>query len=195
MRNATVERKTSETDIKLSIKIGSLEKSNVNTGIGFFDHMLLSFAKHGKIKLDVECRGDLNVDDHHTVEDIGICLGIAFKKALDDKKGINRYGFASVPMDETLCYTTLDLSGRFFYKYSGPQLNGYIKDFNLQMVNEFFYALAVNSSMNLHHDIRYGNNDHHIVEALFKATGRALCDACRIDPGNENVVMSTKGVI
>lgn len=195
MRNATVERRTSETDIKLSLYLNSNETSEIDTGIGFFDHMLYSFAKHGRMKLNVKCNGDLHVDDHHTVEDIGICLGLALKKALGDKKGVSRYGFSSVPMDETLCQCTIDLSGRFYFKYHGVKPTGYLKDYNLEMNQEFLYAFASNAGMNLHVDVKYGENTHHITEAVYKSVARALYEACKIDKDLNDIVMSTKGSI
>ena len=195
MRKAVVKRKTKETDIELTLTLESLEDSKITTGIGFFDHMLNSFAKHGRMKIEVKCNGDLHVDDHHTVEDIGICLGKAFNEALGDKKGIYRFGFASVPMDEALCQTSVDLSGRPFLIYNCPDTKGYIKDYNLEMTREFWNAFTFNANINFHVNVLYGDNTHHINEAMFKACGIALYNAFKKDDNLNDIILSTKGKI
>ncbi|MBN1499312.1 MAG: imidazoleglycerol-phosphate dehydratase HisB [Spirochaetes bacterium] len=195
MRKSEIKRKTKETDIELVLKLDSAEESSVSTGIGFFDHMIHSFMKHGRMSVNLTCRGDLQVDDHHTVEDVGICLGLAFNEALGDKKGIRRFGFASVPMDESLCQVSADLSGRPFFVMKGDMPAGYIKDYNNEMTNEFWYAFATNAKINLHINILYGDNSHHINEAVYKAAGAALHSAFTIDSAVKDVIPSTKGVI
>ena len=183
MRLAEIERNTFETKIKLSLNLDAQEPVDIQTGIGFFDHMLTLFARHGRMSLVVKADGDLWVDSHHTVEDVGIVLGQALKEALGDKAGINRYGTAFVPMDETLGMASLDLSGR-----------GFLGNFDTELVEEFFQALAFNVQMNLHLKILHGKNNHHKSESLFKATGRALREAITINPDIHGV-NSTKGML
>lgn len=195
MRKAVVKRKTKETDIELTLTLESLEDSIISTGIGFFDHMLNSFAKHGRMKIEIKCNGDLHVDDHHTVEDIGICLGQAFNEAIGDKKGVSRFGFASVPMDEALCQASVDLSGRPFLVYNCLETKGYIKDYNLEMTREFWNAFTFNAKVNFHINVMYGDNTHHINEAMFKSCGLSLYSAFKIDKNLENIILSTKGKI
>ena len=203
-RTASLHRKTNETDIRLALDLdgpGTLGKS-IATGVGFFDHMLDAVAKHGRLGLTVAAAGDTHIDDHHTVEDVGIVLGQAIDKALGDKRGIERYGSAAVPMDESLARAALDLSGRpslvFRVKWTGygvdaPAISGErIGRFDVQLVQEFFNAVANNAKMNLHIEVPWGDNNHHIAEAIFKAFARALRQAVAI---TSDEVPSTKGVL
>ena len=195
MRTAEIKRKTKETDIEVFVKLDGEGKVSVNTGIGFFDHMLTLLAKHGRFGLVVEAKGDTYVDAHHTVEDVGLALGQALVKALGDKAGIERYGDAWVPMDEALTQVVIDLSGRPYLVFQGewstPILGG---NFETELVEDFFQALAMSAAMNLHVRNLYGRNTHHIIESMFKATGRALRKAVTINPDIQGV-NSTKGVI
>jgi len=193
-RTASIERVTKETRIKLSINLDGTGQAKVCTSVPFLDHMLDLFARHGLFDLDVEAQGDIDIDFHHTVEDVGIVLGQALKQALGDKKGICRYGQASVPMDETLASVALDLSGRPFMVYNVRLPKVKIGDFDVELAREFFQALTNNLGTNLHINVMYGDNVHHILEACFKATARALDAATRLDPRIEGV-MSTKGTI
>lgn len=195
-RTATIARKTNETDIRLELDLdgGAYEH---RTGVGFFDHMLDHVAKHGRLGLKVACKGDTHIDDHHSVEDVGIAFGQALKQALGDKKGIERYGAASVPMEDALARVALDLSGRpllvfrvapeSFSKYAVP-----VGTFDVQLVQEFFQAVANTAGMNLHIEVPWGLNNHHIAEGIFKAFGRALRDAVKITHAD---MPSTKGVL
>ncbi|WP_026487790.1 imidazoleglycerol-phosphate dehydratase HisB [Butyrivibrio sp. XBB1001] len=193
-REATIARKTKETDISISLNIDGKGNSNIETGNGFFDHMLDGFARHGFFDLTVKAHGDLNVDCHHTVEDTGIVLGQAIAKAIGDKKGIKRYGSMILPMDETLVMCAIDLSGRPYFVMDGEFTAPMVGDFDTQMVREFFYAISYSAGMNLHLRIITGQNDHHKIEALFKAFAKALDEATTIDPRIENV-LSTKGAL
>jgi imidazoleglycerol-phosphate dehydratase len=170
------------------------EPIDINTGIGFFDHMLTLFAKHGRFGLSVKANGDLHIDGHHTVEDIGICLGLALKEALGDKAGINRYGTSFVPMDESLGMVSLDLSGRSFLVFDADFDNPKLGAFDTELAQEFFQALAFNAQMNLHLKVLYGKNTHHKIEALFKACGRALREAVTTNSAIQGV-NSTKGLL
>ena len=192
MRSSSKERSTKETSIKLSIDLDNYQESNINTGVGFFDHMLTLLAFHGKFTLNVEAKGDLYVDDHHMIEDTGILLGQAFKEALQDKKGIRRYGYARVPMDEALAVVDLDLSNRGYLVYNVDLYRYEINGFSLEMVKEFMYAFAINSGTTLHINLMYGDNDHHKVEAIFKALWQALKKAVKIV---DDRLPSTKGKI
>ena len=194
MRQAEIERNTFETKIKLSLNLDAQEPVDIQTGVGFFDHMLTLFARHGRMSLVVKADGDLWVDSHHTVEDVGIVLGQALKEALGDKAGINRYGTAFVPMDETLGMASLDLSGRSFLVFDASFDNPKLGNFDTELVEEFFQALAFNVQMNLHLKILHGKNNHHKSESLFKATGRALREAITINPDIHGV-NSTKGML
>ncbi len=194
MRQASVERKTAETQIKLSLNLDAQEPVDIKTGVGFFDHMLTLFARHSRISLVVEANGDTWVDSHHTVEDVGIVLGQAIKEALGDKAGINRYGTSFVPMDETLGMASLDLSGRSYLVFEATFDNPKLGKFDTELVEEFFQALAFNVQMNLHLDILHGKNNHHKAESLFKATGRALREAITLNPEIHGV-NSTKGML
>lgn len=192
MRTATIERKTRETDIKLTVDLDGSGKTQIDTGIGFFDHMLTAFAVHSGIDLTVKCNGDLYVDAHHSVEDIGICLGKAFAQALGDKAGIARYGSAYVPMDEALAFCSLDISGRAFLVFNAQFSDDRIGQFDTCLTEEFFRAFAFNSAITLHIREEYGKNDHHICEAIFKAVAHALKQALAQNGGQ---VLSTKGVL
>ncbi len=194
MRQASIERKTAETQIKLSLNLDAQEPVDIKTGVGFFDHMLTLFARHSRISLVVEANGDTWVDSHHTVEDVGIVLGQAIKEALGDKAGINRYGTSFVPMDETLGMASLDLSGRSYLVFEATFDNPKLGKFDTELVEEFFQALAFNVQMNLHLDILHGKNNHHKAESLFKATGRALREAITLNPEIHGV-NSTKGML
>ena len=192
-RIAYIERKTNETDIKLELHIDGSGKSKIDTGIGFFDHMLTSFARHGFFDLRLLVKGDLYVDSHHTIEDTGIVLGQAIKKAIGDKKGINRYGQSLLPMDETLVLCAIDLSGRPYFAYDMNLTVDKVGYFDTEMVKEFFYAVSYSAGMNLHLKQLDGSNNHHIIEATFKAFAKALDAATRIDDRSKDVVLSTKG--
>ncbi len=193
MRDSTIFRKTKETDIKLSICLDNDSDIKVSTGIGFFDHMLTAAAFHGSFSLSIDAVGDLEVDMHHTIEDVGIVLGQAFKEAIGDKKGINRFADGFLPMDESLAFCSLDISGRPYLVYNAEQLKNIVMPgFEACMAQEFFYAFAMNSGVTLHLNVEYGENPHHILEALFKAFGRALGSASKI---NGDKIKSTKGVL
>ncbi len=194
-RTATLARKTAETDIKLTLNVDGSGRSSIATGVPFFDHMLTLFAKHGKFDLDVACDGDVAVDYHHTVEDVGLVLGDAFKKALGDKKGIVRYGFFHVPMDEALARVVVDLSGRACLAYDVVAPTMYVRDFNLILVKEFCRAFSNALACNLHVKLEYGEEPHHVAEAIFKALARALDAATLIDARAADQIPSTKGVI
>ena len=193
-RVAEVTRKTQETDIEVSLTLDGSGASNIATGIGFFDHMLQGFTKHGFYDMDVTVKGDLNVDGHHTVEDTGIVLGQAISKALGDKKGIKRYGSMILPMDETLVMCAIDLCGRPYFVMDAEFDAPMVGDFDTQLVREFFYAVSYSAAMNLHIKVLNGSNDHHKIEAIFKAFAKALDEASMIDPRIEGV-LSTKGAL
>ena len=192
-RIAYIERKTNETDIKLELHIDGSGQTKIDTGIGFFDHMLNSFARHGFFDLKVLAKGDLYVDSHHTIEDTGIVLGQAIKKAIGDKKGIRRYGQRILPMDETLMLCALDLSGRPYFCYDMNLTVDQVGYFDTEMVKEFFYAVSYSAGMNLHIREMSGENDHHIIEGMFKAFAKALDEATQIDPRMKDTILSTKG--
>lgn len=193
-RIAEIARKTKETDIVVSINLDGTGKSEVSTGIGFFDHMLEGFARHGLFDLKVNVVGDLNVDCHHTIEDTGIVLGQAILKALGDKKGIKRYGSSILPMDETLVMSAVDLCGRPYFVMDAEFMAPMVGDFDTQMVREFFYAVSYSAAMNLHLRVITGLNDHHKIEALFKSFSKALDEATMIDSRITDV-LSTKGAL
>ncbi len=212
MRIATINRKTAETDIALTLNLDGEGKSQINSGCGFLDHMLTLFAKHGGFDLNLTCVGDTYVDDHHTVEDIGIALGTAFSQALADKKGIVRYGSCVLPMDESLVLSAVDLSGRDFLGYALPIpdekvtiQDGLSYDlpiptkqvgaFDTELVQEFFYGFVRNAGATLHIRLLTGQNSHHIIEGAFKSVARSLRDAVAIDPRFADVIPSTKGVL
>ncbi|MDO4666852.1 MAG: imidazoleglycerol-phosphate dehydratase HisB [Streptococcus sp.] len=192
MREAKITRQTQETRVDIVLNLDSQEPVQINTGIGFFDHMLTLFARHGRLSLVVQAEGDLWVDSHHTVEDVGIVLGQALHQALGDKQGINRYGTSFVPMDESLGMASLDLSGRSYLVFDASFDNPKLGNFDTELVEEFFQALAFNLQMNLHLKILHGKNSHHKAESLFKATGRALREAITFNPEIHGV-NSTKG--
>ncbi|MGX7234140.1 imidazoleglycerol-phosphate dehydratase HisB [Enterococcus italicus] len=194
MRTAKIERTTSETTIQLAINLDAQEPVEISTGVGFFDHMLTLFARHGRLSLIVNAKGDLDVDSHHTVEDVGIALGTAIREALGEKTGINRYGTSFVPMDETLGMASLDLSGRSYLVFDATFDNPKLGLFDTELAEEFFQALAFNVQMNLHLKIIHGKNTHHKIESLFKATGRAFRKAITLNPEIKGV-NSTKGVL
>jgi imidazoleglycerol-phosphate dehydratase len=193
-RIAEISRQTAETRINLSLNLDGTGKSSIETGVGFFNHMLDLLSRHSLIDIDVHAEGDLDVDAHHTVEDVGIVLGQGIEKALGDKKGIHRYGWAIVPMDESLAQVALDLSGRPAFVFKADFPAGKIGTFDAELVAEFFKALANSAKMNLHISVPYGSNTHHIAEAIFKATAKALRQAVTIDPRNMGVP-STKGTL
>ena len=191
-RTAEINRQTKETKVSVELNLDGSGRSSVHTGVGFFDHMLDLLSRHSLIDLTVSAEGDLQVDSHHTVEDVGIVIGQALEKAVGDKRGIYRYGWASVPMDESLAQVAIDLSGRpafvFSVKFNGTSIGA----FPVELVEEFFKALCTNARINLHIGVPYGTNNHHIAEAIFKATARALRQAVTHDPRNDDVP-STKG--
>lgn len=193
-RNGKINRQTKETDINLSLDIDGGGNYQIDTGIGFFNHMLALFARHGSFNLDLTAQGDLDIDAHHTVEDIGICLGRALKDALGDKAGVTRFGHALVPMDEALAMVAVDLSGRGYLAFDAFIPAAKIGDFDTELMEEFLHALAVNGEFTLHARLLCGGNSHHICEAFFKALGRALKDAVAFDIRTQGVP-STKGVI
>lgn len=194
-RIATLTRKTAETDISLTLSIDGQGRANVNTGVAFFDHMLTLFAKHGLFDLDVKCVGDVAVDYHHTVEDVGIVLGDAFKKALGEKLGIRRYGFFLLPMDESLARIVVDIGGRPHLVYEADAPTMFVRDFNIILVKEFCRAFSNALGANLHVQLVYGEEPHHVAEAIFKGLARALDIATQIDPRASNALPSTKGRI
>ena len=194
MRQAEITRNTAETQITLAVNLDVQTPVDIQTGVGFFDHMLTLFASHGRMSLVVKANGDLHVDSHHTVEDVGIALGVALREALGDKAGINRYGTSFVPMDETLGMASLDLSGRSYLVFDAEFTNPTLGNFDTELVEEFFQALAFNVQMYLHLKILHGKNNHHKSESLFKATGRALREAVTLNPEIHGV-NSTKGVL
>ena len=191
-RTATIERNTKETQIRATLTLGGAGKSDVHTGIGFFDHMLEGFSKHGFFDLALQVNGDLHVDGHHTVEDVGIVLGAAIKEALGDKAGIRRYGSFILPMDESLCLCAVDLCGRPYFVFDCDFKAERVGELDTELVREFFYAVSYSAGMNLHLKMLSGGNAHHMIEAMFKAFGKALDEACSYDPRVKGVV-STKG--
>jgi len=194
MRKASIERNTRETQIRLSLDLDGSGEGVVETGIGFFDHMLELLKKHALVDLDVKASGDLDVDYHHTVEDVGLVFGKALDQALGDRRGLVRYGFASIPMDEALCETSIDLGGRPFVVMQCPMKHMSVRDFEVKLVEEFFRAVSVEARANIHLRQVYGDEAHHVCEGLFKSFARALRAAKAIDPA-EKGVPSSKGVI
>jgi len=192
MREAKVSRKTGETDITVEFNIDGKGNADISTGIGFFDHMLNSFARHGLFDLKAKVDGDLYVDSHHSIEDTGIVLGNAIKEALGDKKSIKRYGSVILPMDEALVLCAVDLSGRPYFVFNGEFSTDKVGEFDTEMVKEFFYAISYTAGMNLHIKVLDGSNNHHIIECIFKAFAKALDEATCIDPRIDDI-MSTKG--
>lgn len=195
MRTAEIKRKTRETDISLQLKLEGEGNNDIDTGCGFLDHMLELFSAHGGFDLTIKCKGDIHVDHHHTVEDVGISLGQAFLKALGDKKGIYRYGSMTLPMDEVLVVCSLDLSGRSYLNMDVSIPSQKVGTFDTELVSEFMMAMARSLEMNLHFVLLAGGNSHHIIEGMFKALGRALAQGVAIDPKNRDKIPSTKGVL
>ena len=193
MRSAQLTRRTLETEIVANLILDGDGESTIRTGIGFFDHMLILLAKHAGMTLDLRADGDLQVDCHHTVEDIGIVLGQLIARAAGDKRGIRRYGEATIPMDEALVQSVIDFSGRPFLVFKATLRSDQVGDFETQMTEEFFRAVAFNAGLTLHLTCFYGTNDHHIIEGLFKAFARCLKSALSIDPDNPDAILSTKG--
>jgi imidazoleglycerol-phosphate dehydratase len=193
-REAVLERKTAETAIKMRLELDGIGQAQVKTGVGFLNHMLTGFAKHGYFNLEVDAVGDLEVDAHHTVEDCGIVLGTAIAKAVGDKKGINRFGYFVLPMDEALVLCAIDLCGRPYFSMEASFQSDFVGDMDTQLVREFFYAVSYSSGMNLHIKMLSGENDHHVVEAMFKAFGKALDMATAYEPRCTDVP-STKGTL
>jgi imidazoleglycerol-phosphate dehydratase len=194
-RNSIIKRKTSETDIIAEVNIDSTAGSVIDTGVPFFDHMLHSLSRHGRFYLNIKCSGDTEIDDHHTVEDTGICIGKAIKEALGNKAGIKRFGHAVVPMDEALTLAAVDMSGRSYFKYTGKELKGVINNYSEELTLEFLRSMAMSAEMNLHIEQKYGDNRHHIHESIFKALGVALYQAFSIDELLSGEILSTKGTI
>lgn len=194
-RISEVVRKTAETDIKLKINVDGSGKSSISTGCGFLDHMLTLFAVHGKFDLEIDCNGDVNVDYHHTVEDIGICLGKAFNQALGEKRGIVRYGSMLLPMDEALILSAVDISGRAFLAYEADIQTEKVGDFDTELCEEFWLSFVRNSFFTLHIKKIAGTNSHHIIEGIYKSVARSLRTACKIDEEAKNEIPSTKGVL
>jgi len=194
-RIATLSRRTSETDIALTLDIDGAGQADIATGIGFLDHMLTAFARHGLFDLTVHAKGDLHIDFHHTTEDVGIVLGHAFAQALDDKRGITRFGHALVPMDEALAEAVVDISGRPFLVWNVTFERPKIGEMDTELFEEFFRALATNAAVTLHVNQRAGRNAHHVAEACFKAVARALRMAAAIDPRAAHAIPSTKGAL
>ncbi len=195
MRTSTINRKTAETDISLTLNLDGIGESNIDTGCGFLDHMLTLFAKHGRFDLDVKCVGDTDVDDHHTVEDIGISLGLAFKEALGDKKGVTRYGYMILPMDETLILSAIDFSGRSYLNYDLDIPAEKVGTFDTELAEEFFYGFIRNAECTLHIKQLDGKNSHHIIEGTFKSVARTIKEAVKIDSKFADDILSTKGVL
>ncbi|MDF2799781.1 MAG: hisB [Devosia sp.] len=195
MRTATIARKTNETDIRVSINLDGTGKHDMATGVGFFDHMLDQLARHSLIDMEISCTGDLHIDFHHTVEDVGIALGQAIREAIGDKRGINRYASCDLPMDGTLTRAALDVSGRPFLVFRAQWSRDKIGEIDTELFQEFFQAFAVNAGITLHIENFYSDNSHHLAESMFKAVARALRVALEIDPRAADRVPSTKGTL
>ena len=195
MRSAKISRKTAETEIDVSLTLDGTGSYDTETGVGFFDHMLDQLARHSLIDMNVRCKGDLHIDDHHTVEDVGIAIGQALSEALGDKRGIRRYGSCLLPMDDALVRCALDLSGRPFLVWNVDLPTAKIGTFDTELVREFFQALSTHGGITLHVDMLHGVNSHHIAEAAFKAVARALREAVEADPRKGDAIPSTKGML
>ncbi len=195
MREATVNRKTAETDISLLLNLDGTGKSEIDTGCGFLNHMLTLFSKHGRFDLTVTCKGDIDVDDHHTVEDVGISLGMAFKEALGDKKGVERYGFCVLPMDESLILSAVDFSGRSYLNFSLDIPTQKVGNFDTELIEEFWLGFVRQAECTLHIKKLDGKNSHHIIEGAFKSVARSMKTAVKINPEFSDEIMSTKGVL
>ncbi|MBY5988039.1 MULTISPECIES: imidazoleglycerol-phosphate dehydratase HisB [Roseovarius] len=195
MRSASITRKTAETDISVTIDLDGTGTYDNRTGVGFFDHMLDQLARHALVDMEIRCEGDLHIDDHHTVEDVGIALGQALTQAVGDKKGIRRYGSCLLPMDDALVRAALDISGRPYLVWNVAMPTAQIKTFDTELVREFFQAFSTHGGLTLHVDALHGINSHHIAEAAFKSVARALRDALEIDPRKSDAIPSTKGTL
>lgn len=195
MRSGEIHRETKETSIRVRVNLDGTGVYNISTGIGFFDHMLEQLSRHSLIDMDVACRGDLHIDQHHTTEDTGIALGEAIAKALGDKRGITRYGEAHSPMDETLTRCALDISGRPFLVYKVPLTTARLGEWDTEMIEHWFHSFATAAGLTLHVELLYGSNNHHIVESCYKALARALRIAVGIDPRKGDAIPSTKGTL
>lgn len=195
MRTAEIKRMTAETDIEVLLSLDEKGPAVINTGCGFFDHMLTLFAKHSGFSLKAICNGDTDVDYHHSVEDLGICLGMAFSEALGDKKGIMRYADTTIPMDETLVLTAVDISGRAHLSFTAAMPSAKVGDFDTELVKEFFEAFVRTAGVTLHIRLLAGENTHHIIEGIFKSFARTMRAACAIDPENADEIPSTKGLL
>jgi imidazoleglycerol-phosphate dehydratase len=195
MRQAQVNRKTNETEIALRVALDGSGEARIDTGIGFFDHMLNHLSRHGLFDIDIQATGDLHIDPHHTVEDVGICLGKAFLEAVGTPRGIRRYGHAVIPMDEALAEVAVDFSGRPFLVFNADLPKGSLGGFDVELTEEFMQAFAMNSRITLHVNLRYGKNTHHCIEGIFKALAQALRRALETDPRNSDVIPSTKGML
>lgn len=194
-RTGISKRKTGETDVSIALTLLSTEPSAIESGVPFLDHMLDALSRHGRLKIDLSCTGDTHIDDHHSVEDIGICLGKALAEALGDKRGVRRFGFGSVPMDESLSQVSIDLSGRGCFSYTGKELQGKIHTYAEELTLEFFQAVAYHAAMNIHVQLLYGSNRHHIHESIFKSFALALYTASQYDELLQDTIPSTKGTI
>ena len=195
MRRASVKRSTRETDVTVTVTLDGIGTSSISTGIGFFDHMLDQLARHSLIDMDIEAKGDLHIDDHHTVEDVGITLGQALRKAMGDLRGITRYSDVCLPMDETLTRAAIDVSGRPFLVFKTAFATDKLGTFDTELIREFFQAFAMNAGITLHIETLYGSNAHHVAESCFKAVARALRLAMVFDSRQQGVVPSTKGTL
>jgi imidazoleglycerol-phosphate dehydratase len=195
MRTGEIHRETKETSIRVRVNLDGTGAYNISTGIGFFDHMLEQLSRHSLIDLDVDCKGDLHIDQHHTTEDVGIAIGEAIAKALADKRGITRYGEAHSPMDETLTRCALDISGRPFLMWKVPLTTSRLGEWDAEMIEHWFHSFAGSAGLTLHVELLYGSNNHHIVESCFKALARALRTAVEIDPRKGDAIPSTKGTL
>lgn len=194
MRTQEISRKTGETDIQMKFSLDGTGQTDIQTGVGFFDHMLTAFAKHGRFDLTVKCDGDIEVDQHHSVEDIGIVLGQAFNKCIGTKEGIERFALVSTPMDEALSTASIDISGRSYLVFNVEGMKDKVGEFDTELVEEFFLAFTSNAKITLHINLNYGKNTHHIIESVFKSFGRALRVASTINPDIKGVP-STKGTL
>ena len=195
MRNSVIQRSTSETDICLSLSLDGNGEGKIDSGVPFLDHMLTLFAKHGSFDLTLSCKGDIEVDCHHSVEDIGICLGNAFAEALGDRKGIMRYADTTLPMDEALVLTAVDISGRSHLSFNAKMPAVKVGDFDTELVKEFFEAFVRSAGVTLHISLLAGENTHHIIEGIFKSFARTMRFACAIDKENADAIPSTKGIL
>jgi imidazoleglycerol-phosphate dehydratase len=195
MRSSTIKRESKETKINMSLNLDGSGKTDISTGIGFLDHMLDLFAFHGQFDLTLKCDGDIQVDSHHSVEDIGIVLGDCIKEALGDKRGIQRYGSFKMPIDEALVETVLDISGRSYLVYNASLNTAILGNYETEMTEEFFRAVSSHANITLHINEIYGHNTHHVIEAMFKSFGRALKEAVTIDENNKDKIVSSKGIL